>query len=44
MDTIAFCPPLIIPEEQIGVLLERFDKAIDDTTAWVDQEGLSAVA
>ncbi len=44
MDTIAFCPPLIITEEQIDVLLERFDKAIDDTTAWVDQEGLSAVA
>ena len=44
MDTIAFCPPLIITEEQIDMLLERFDKAIDETTAWVDQEGLSAVA
>jgi 4-aminobutyrate--pyruvate transaminase len=44
MDTIGICPPLIITEEQIDRLLERFGKAMDDTTAWVDQEGLSAVA
>ena len=44
MDTIGVCPPLIITEAQVDMLLERFGKAMDDTTAWVDQEGLSAVA
>ena len=44
MDTIGVCPPLIITEEQIDTLLERFDRALDDTAAWVEQEGLAAVA
>jgi 4-aminobutyrate---pyruvate transaminase len=32
-DTIAFCPPLIISEEEIGELLTRFEAALDDTVA-----------
>ncbi len=44
MDTIGVCPPLIITEDQIDMLFERFGKALDDTTAWVAQEGLAAVA
>ncbi len=44
MDTIGICPPLIITEEQIDMLLERFGKAMDDTTAWVEQEGFAKVA
>ena len=34
-DIIAFSPPLIITEPQIGELMSRFAKALDDTTAWV---------
>jgi 4-aminobutyrate--pyruvate transaminase len=34
-DSIAFCPPLIINEEQIRDMLERFGRALDDTTAWL---------
>jgi 4-aminobutyrate---pyruvate transaminase len=30
-DTISFCPPLIISEEEIGELLARFRRALDDT-------------
>lgn len=44
MDSIAFCPPLIITEDQIDAMLVRFEQALDDTTAWVAQEGLAAVA
>ncbi len=44
MDTIGVCPPLIITEDQIDALLERFGKAMDDTAVWVEQEGLSAAA
>jgi len=41
-DTLAFCPPLIINDAQIGDMLARFGKALDDTHAWVDQQGLLA--
>ena len=44
MDTIAFCPPLIITEDQIDSLVERFARALDDTTSWVENEGLASVA
>ena len=44
MDTIAFCPPLIITEEQIDQMLERFGRALDDTAQWVGEEGLASVA
>ncbi|MFG1206534.1 aspartate aminotransferase family protein [Xanthobacter flavus] len=34
-DTLAFCPPLIITEAEIGMILDRFGAALDDTCAWV---------
>ncbi len=43
-DTVAFCPPMIITEEQIETMLERFGKALDETTAWVSEQGLASVA
>ncbi|MEX0815179.1 MAG: aspartate aminotransferase family protein, partial [Dongiaceae bacterium] len=43
-DSIAFCPPLIITEEQISDLTARFGRALDDTMAWVGEQGLAAVA
>jgi len=41
-DTVAFCPPLIINDAQIGDMLARFGKALDDTYIWVRQQGLLA--
>lgn len=32
-DTIAFCPPLIISEDEIAEMLRRFGKALDETAA-----------
>jgi len=43
-DSIAFCPPLIITEEQISDLTTRFGRALDDTLAWVGEQGLASVA
>ena len=34
-DAIAFCPPLIIDEQEMGLLLERFERALEDTAQWV---------
>ena len=34
-DIIAFSPPLIIIESQINEMMNRFGRALDDTTAWV---------
>ena len=33
-DAIAFCPPLIISEQEMGLLLERFERALEDTAQW----------
>jgi 4-aminobutyrate---pyruvate transaminase len=44
VDTVAFCPPLIITEAQIEAMVERFGKALDETAAWVTEEGLASVA
>jgi 4-aminobutyrate--pyruvate transaminase len=41
-DSMGFCPPLIINEAQIGDMLARFAKALDETHAWVRQQGLAA--
>jgi 4-aminobutyrate--pyruvate transaminase len=43
-DTIACCPPMIITEAQIDELLAAFAKALDETAAWVAEEGLAQVA
>jgi 4-aminobutyrate--pyruvate transaminase len=39
-DTVAFCPPLIIQENEIDLMLERFGLALDDTLAMVRERGL----
>src|SRR5262249_27014690 len=43
-DHIAFCPPLIINEAEIDMILDRFGKALDDTYGWVKQSGFLAQA
>jgi 4-aminobutyrate---pyruvate transaminase len=39
-DSIAFCPPLIINEAEIDLMLDRFALALDDTLAMVRERGL----
>ena len=34
-DTLAFCPPLIISEDQVDELFARFATALDETLQWV---------
>lgn len=34
-DAVAFCPPLIISEAEIGLILQRFARALDDTSQWI---------
>ncbi len=43
-DSIAFCPPMIITEAELNELFDRFEKAIDETEAWVAKDGLRAAA
>jgi 4-aminobutyrate--pyruvate transaminase len=39
-DVIAFCPPLIITEDQIEEMFSRFAGALDETEDWVKKNGL----
>ena len=39
-DSIAFCPPLIISESEIDLMLERFSLSLEDTLAMVRERGL----
>jgi 4-aminobutyrate--pyruvate transaminase len=41
-DTYPFCPPLIINEAQIGDMLSRFGRVLDDTYNWTKSQGLLA--
>ena len=41
-DTISFCPPLIISQDEIEEMIARFRLALDDTQARVRSEGLAA--
>lgn len=41
-DTISFCPPLVINENEIAEMLARFRLALDDTLALVREQGLAA--
>ncbi len=41
-DAIGFCPPLIIAEPEIDLMLDLFGKALDDTLALVHERGLLA--
>ena len=36
IDSICFCPPLIITKAQVDEMVARFAGALDDTTAWVE--------
>jgi len=40
--SIAFCPPLIITKDQVDEMLSRFGKALDETLAHCQKEGLLA--
>jgi 4-aminobutyrate--pyruvate transaminase len=40
-DTIAFCPPLIITEEQSLDLVSRFTRVLDTTAEFVRKESIS---
>ena len=39
-DSVAFCPPLIVTEAQIGTIMERAEKALAETWEHVQKEGL----
>ena len=39
-DSVAFCPPLIISEEEISKVMERTNRALEDTWDYVKKEGL----
>lgn len=41
-DSIAFCPPMVITEPELNELFDRFEKALAQTEAWVEKEGLRA--
>jgi 4-aminobutyrate--pyruvate transaminase len=41
-DSIAFCPPLIITEDEIGLMFDRFERALEDTLAMVRERGSAA--
>ena len=41
-DSIAFCPPLIITENEIDLMLDRFGRALADTLAMVQTRELAA--
>lgn len=37
-DQIAFCPPMIITEDEVVEMVARFGRALDDTTAWLGRQ------
>ena len=41
-DTMAFCPPMIITEDEINEMFDRFEKALEQTEAWVHKDNLRA--
>jgi 4-aminobutyrate---pyruvate transaminase len=42
-DVIAFCPPLIISEDQVRDMVGRFKQTLDDTADWIKQQSDMAV-
>ncbi len=42
-DRIAFCPPLVISEAEIGELFDRFERALKKSLDWATKEKLIAV-
>ena len=43
-DGVAFCPPLIATDAEIGELFKRFGRALDETHDWLKKEGHSKAA
>ena len=41
-DTIAFCPPMVIAEEEIDAMFENIETALDAAMHWAKGEGLLA--
>jgi 4-aminobutyrate--pyruvate transaminase len=41
-DSVAFCPPLIITEQQIDEMFDIAEKGLDKVEAWVHREGARA--
>lgn len=41
-DAIAFCPPMIITEDQVHEMVARFARTLDDTLAYAKAEGMLA--
>jgi len=39
-DVMAFCPPLIVSDDEVGEIFDRFGKALDETLDWARREGL----
>lgn len=39
-DSVAFSPPLIISEDEIGEMMQRFRMALDDTARWIEENAL----
>ncbi|MDP9136722.1 MAG: aminotransferase [Pseudomonadota bacterium] len=42
VDAVAFCPPLIISEDEINEMFDMTEQALDQTDAWVKRENLRA--
>ncbi|MGH6802105.1 MAG: aminotransferase [Methyloceanibacter sp.] len=41
-DAVAFCPPLIISEDEINEMFDMTEKALDQTDAWVRRKNMRA--
>jgi len=39
-ETVAFCPPLIVTEDDITEILARFGRALDRALEWAKSEGM----
>jgi len=39
-DVMAFCPPLIISDDEVGEIFDRFGRSLDETLDWATREGL----
>jgi 4-aminobutyrate--pyruvate transaminase len=40
-DSVAFCPPLIISEDQVHEMVDKFAVGLAKTQSWAKQSGLT---
>ena len=40
-DSVAFCPPLIITEQEMGEMLSRYAKSLDEVAAMLKADGIA---